>query len=754
VLITAVGGGGVGEQLIKALRLAPRPYCIVGSDIHHRSLGLADVDVPVMLPRGNAPDYIDAVLDVCKRLGVRAIFPGSEVELIALSKARSKITAAGVRLFVNTERVLEIGLDKAATGTFLSENGFEAPRAKEISSLADLPEIPFLPVVLKPSVGGGGSVNTFIAQTREELQLFGAFLLSVYPSFLAQEYVGTADAEYTVGVLTSYDGQLIHSIALRRTILATFNNRLWVPNKSGNASLGKTLVISNGVSQGDVGTFRQVTEPCERIAKAIGSRGPINIQCRLENGSVKVFEINPRFSGTASIRAMMGFNEADLLFRREGEGEEIPRRFTYREGHVVRGLRECVIDPALADATPKAGDFVWSVPALPFVYRTHDTPSNGDRLPDQLPMTVTVDPTTGLVHQVPSKEVAAALALAYEAGSELTGLMDEEGIGREYADDFLALLEDAMGTSDLSGKQVLEVGCGTGYLLSRLKSQGANVRGIEPGPHGQTGGAKYGVPVIQGLFPAEATKGTYDLIVLYLVLEHIEGRTEILSELRAHTAPGGKVCVVVQDEESFLREGDASLLFHEHYAYFTAASLRAVLRDAGAGAIRIRRSKLSKLLFATFGFDPSLGDDVRGDVPLAQSLAIAHQFRKKIDESLRKIRHFVDTHAKAGDVGIYVPGRFVNLIALGQLPVQKLRFFDDSPSIHKQFYPGVPIRIENRDDLVARPPAAVLIMSSSFGTKIKARLAPLLPASLPVVTIDELVARDLAHSAASQTSQT
>jgi hypothetical protein len=66
----------------------------------------------------------------------------------------------------------------------------------------------------------------------------------------------------------------------------------------------------------------------------------------------------------------------------------------------------------------------------------------------------------------------------------------------------------------------------------------------------------------------------------------------------------------------------------------------------------------------------------------------------------------------------------------------------------------VPIRIENRDDLVARPPAAVLIMSSSFGTKIKARLAPLLPASLPVVTIDELVARDLAHSAASQTSQT
>lgn len=742
VLITAVGGGGVGEQLIKALRLAPKPYCIVGSDIHHRSFGLADVDVPVLLPRGNAPDYIDAVIDVCKRLGVRAIFPGSEVELSALSQARAKVQAAGVKLFVNTEKVLEIGLDKAKTGAFLSENGFEAPRSKEIGNMADLPDIPFLPAVLKPSVGGGGSVNTFIAQTKEELHLFGTFLLSVYPSFLAQEYVGTADDEYTVGVLTSYDGQLIHSIAVRRTILATFNNRLWVPNKSGNAALGKTLVISNGVSQGDIGTFRHVTEPCERIAKAIGSRGPINIQCRFQDNRVLVFEINPRFSGTASIRAMMGFNEPDLLFRREVLGEEIPRRFPYKGGHVVRGLRECVVDPALSHAAPKTASFVWSVPALPFVYRTLDTPSNGDGLPDQLPMTVTVEGSTGLVHQVPSREIAEALERAYVAGSELTGLMDAEGIGREYADDFLGMLEDALGTGDLSGKSVLEVGCGTGYLLSRLKSQGANVMGIEPGPHGQAGAERYGVKVVQGLFPAESTRGTYDLIVLYLVLEHIESRDEILKELRAHTAPGGKVCVVVQDEESFLREGDASLLFHEHYAYFTGASLRAVLRKAGAGDIRIRRSKLSKLLFATFGFDQSKGDNVPGDLPLAASLAVAHQFRRKIQKATRKIRTFIEEHAAHGEVGIYVPGRFLNFIALGGLPVHKLRFFDDSPAVHHQFYPGVPVRIENRDELIARPTAAILIMSSSFGTKIKARLSPLLP-HVPTVTIDELLSREL-----------
>jgi carbamoyl-phosphate synthase large subunit len=56
-----------------------------------------------------------------------------------------------------------------------------------------------------------------------------------------------------------------------------------------------------------------------------------------------VFEINPRFSGTTSIRALVGFNEPDILMRIHLENESISSRFSYQEGVVLRRLEEVVL---------------------------------------------------------------------------------------------------------------------------------------------------------------------------------------------------------------------------------------------------------------------------------------------------------------------------------------------------------------------------------------------------------------------------
>jgi carbamoyl-phosphate synthase large subunit len=478
VLITGVGGGGVGEQLLKALRLAPRPYCIVGTDTQHRSAGLSEVDVPVLLPSASDLAYVDAVVSVCQRLGVRAVFPGSEPELKVLLTARARLAQAGLVLMANTDEVVGIGLDKAQTVAFLEAHGFRSPRSLLVQTPAELAAVPFLPAILKPNTGGGGSANVFVAQTERELQLFGTYLLEMGQGLLAQEYVGSAEHEYTVGVLSDLNGQFLNSIAVRRNILTAFSSRSKVQNRTGNSAFGTHLVVSNGISQGEIGPFPEVTGVCERMAEALGSRGPLNIQCRFVDGKVLVFEINPRFSGTASLRALVGFNEPDLLYRRHVEGEAIGPRFSYRSGYIARGLREVLTDAAAAGARRGAADFEWQIPALPFIYRPLTSPSNGSGLPDALPFTLTVEPSLGLVQQRPSSEVAEALERAYIAGSEIPGLMEEQGIGREYADDFLKLLADAYGTNRID-KSVLEIGCGTGYLLSRLRDQGATVVGMD-----------------------------------------------------------------------------------------------------------------------------------------------------------------------------------------------------------------------------------------------------------------------------------
>ena len=197
-----------------------------------------------------------------------------------------------------------------------------------------------MPAILKPSVGGGGSANVFIVQSRDELLAFSRYLLGMSSCFILQEYVGTPDEEYTVGVLFGKDGTLINSIAIKRVINNALTIRTQVPNRTGRSELGSRLIISTGISQGHVADWPRVRAACEEIAASLSPTAPVNVQCRVANGVVVPFEINPRFSGTTSLRAMAGYNEPDILIRRDVFGENISVRFPYKDLMILRGLEE------------------------------------------------------------------------------------------------------------------------------------------------------------------------------------------------------------------------------------------------------------------------------------------------------------------------------------------------------------------------------------------------------------------------------
>ena len=343
VMVTGVGGGGNGEQILKALQLATTPYFIVGADMNAFSLGLSKVDIPYLLPPASDREYIDDVLTVCARHGIRAVFPGSEPELKVMSEDRGRFKDAGIFLPINPKPVIELCMDKFRTFEWLKSNRFEVPRTVHVRSEEDLETVDFFPAVLKPMIGGGGSANLFLAQDDKELRFLGRSLFVNIGPYIVQEYVGTVDSEYTVGVLSDMDGRLINSIAIRRMIMSGLSNRIRVKNRTGKAELGSTLAISSGVSQGDIGKFPEITEQCEKISQALGATGAINIQCRFADDKVYVFEINPRFSGTTSLRAMVGYNEPDLLIRMHVLGEEVSPRFEYQSGRIVRGLSEVLL---------------------------------------------------------------------------------------------------------------------------------------------------------------------------------------------------------------------------------------------------------------------------------------------------------------------------------------------------------------------------------------------------------------------------
>lgn len=346
VLVTAIGGGGHGDQILKALRLAaPGRYRIFGTDAKGDRAQASLVEDFAVLPPAREPSYLDKLLELCRRWEIRALFHGCEPELKLFAERRETIEAAGIFLPINTSQLIHLCMNKAALNKRLDELGFTAPRYAVVSDPKALASIDWFPVVVKPAVGSGGSASVYIAQNSKELMSLAEYLGLGEAShdFVIQEYVGGPEDEFTVGVLHDLDGQFVDSIAVRRDLSGGLNVRMAVPNRTGKSELGPKLVISSGISQGRIGKYPNLTDQCREIAEALGSQGPLNMQCRFVDGTVRIFEINPRYSGTTSLRAMVGMNEPDLMIRHHLLGEDIPRDQNWPLTVIERTLVEHIV---------------------------------------------------------------------------------------------------------------------------------------------------------------------------------------------------------------------------------------------------------------------------------------------------------------------------------------------------------------------------------------------------------------------------
>jgi carbamoyl-phosphate synthase large subunit len=363
VLVTGVGSGSTGEQVYRALRQGLRRYRIaVGNVEPARTLVAPDADARVELPPARAEGYLAALARAANAHGARFIAPGTDVELREIAARRAELARLTPAIpLVNGAATIRTCQDKALTAAALARAGFRAPSTFDLAGVEDALEAVArgdvgFPVVVKPRSRGGGSVDVYLAQDEAELRFVAELVLRGGNAIL-QEYVGDARDEYTVGVLHRPDGSLGGSFALRRDLSTPLSTRLRAPNRTGRAELGPELAISSGFSQGEVDDFAAARGAAERIAGAVGSTGPLNVQGRLVGGDLVVFEINPRFSGTEGIRAMAGWNAPEALidwhlgFRSPLAGYRARRSFFVRTvTEVELGARREVEAPAVVDA--------------------------------------------------------------------------------------------------------------------------------------------------------------------------------------------------------------------------------------------------------------------------------------------------------------------------------------------------------------------------------------------------------------------
>lgn len=364
-------------------------------------------------------------------------------------------------------------------------------------------------------------------------------------------------------------------------------------------------------------------------------------------------------------------------------------------------------------------DIVIAFDALPFHIGVADAPTN-DPFPDVLPFAAAVDRRLGLLVQAPEPRIVAELDRVYRRGSMLGTPLSAEGLGRDYAEDFVRFIREVL-PGGVRGLRVLEIGCGSGYLLARLKEMGADVVGIEPGDQGREGAATYGVPIVHAPFtgPDQFPGRTFDLILHHCVLEHVPDPLAFLRAQRGMLAPAGRVIVGVPDEEPYIRAGDVSTLSHEHWSFFTRSSLTATLVGAGLAPLRLDQARVGGALHALAG--PS---DVRS---IDADGAAAVRYGRVAGELVSALERFLsDPTLRGRTVGMWPGARAFNYLHLVRTNAH-VRFFDDDPRLAGKYYPPISVPVETRAQFVERPVDEMIILSRAFGERLRAELGALVP---------------------------
>lgn len=100
--------------------------------------------------------------------------------------------------------------------------------------------------------------------------------------------------------------------------------------------------------------------------------------------------------------------------------------------------------------------------------------------------------------------------------------------------------------------RVLDIGCGSGAFLYRMKLAGWETHGVEIGATAaQIGNSKYGLNIQAGtLLTARLPENYFDYIRLNHSFEHILNPREVLTRIRTHLAPDGLLFIGVPNVDS------------------------------------------------------------------------------------------------------------------------------------------------------------------------------------------------------------
>ncbi|MEY2495977.1 MAG: hypothetical protein QOJ45_2469 [Verrucomicrobiota bacterium] len=136
-----------------------------------------------------------------------------------------------------------------------------------------------------------------------------------------------------------------------------------------------------------------------------------------------------------------------------------------------------------------------------------------------------------------------------------------------------------------TGGDLLEIGCGYGYLLDEARSLFSRRVGTEFSPRGAELARQTGAEVFVGGIEQLPRDARFDCVIATQVIEHIYDPLAFIKDLVGHVKPGGHILFATPDIGGALRKvmgrSWPSFKVPEHVVYFDFKSLERLMRGAG-----------------------------------------------------------------------------------------------------------------------------------------------------------------------------
>lgn len=323
------GGGAPGAAgIIKCLN-KESSFHITVADANSGAVGKYLNKDFETIPLASDPEFIDAILSICRKKNIHVVLPLVTRELTLLSQHTKEFELAGSKLLVSTTASLDIANNKSRLYEFLQWRGIPVPDFKVVETIEQfktaLEELGFpgKQVCFKPSLSNGSRGFRIVTEKINELDLlFNQKPSSTYisskeavrilssgsfPELLVSEYL--PGEEYSVDCLANI-GESVLIIPRRRDKMI------------------------NGISvEGEFVKEDSIINYCQQIIKELKLHGNIGIQVKKsDTGQFLILEINPRVQGTISAALGAGINLPALAIKQAMGLPIYPNELTVKWG--------------------------------------------------------------------------------------------------------------------------------------------------------------------------------------------------------------------------------------------------------------------------------------------------------------------------------------------------------------------------------------------------------------------------------------